>query len=378
MCHLAWLSTSKTSFYYELNPALAIDYQENSYAIRVLDTSNIQQPFTLEAYVYEIPLKIRFRDIEMRSGVLLRGEAGWSEGSPFLNYDIPYSARWLFGAIEQALLPFPEPLRTRIPVNVTIPAVDGQTAFELVKKSGANTAKVKVAQTGQNIADDYERLLAVREALGKLGNIRIDVNGRWDTDTAIKNINFLERAATEFEYVEQPCMSVEELALVRRKVNAPIAADESIRQADDPLAVKRLAAADIAVLKNQPLGGVRATLALAEKLGLPTVVSSALETSVGLRAGLALAATLPQLDHACGLGTSTLFVNDVTASPLRADKGYMDLCDVTPDVLLTAQTGKTPRPTPATYSYWQKRFAQMWEYLQTQKLIPQNAQYVWK
>ena len=188
------------------------------------------------------------------------------------------------------------PVRDRIPVNVTVPAVAGERAAMIVTNScGCRTAKVKVAEPGQSEADDVERLEAVRDAIGPDGRIRIDANGGWDLDTAVARLPMLDRAAGGLEYAEQPCPSVEDLAALRRKVDVPIAADESVRRAEDPLRVARLEAADIVVLKVQPLGGVRACLRLAEQCGLPVVVSSALETSVGIAAGVALAAALPEL-----------------------------------------------------------------------------------
>ena len=182
-------------------------------------------------------------------------------------------------------------------------------------RSGCTTAKVKVADPGTALADDLARVEAVRDALGPGGRIRVDANGAWDVDDGGRRASReLDRAAGGLEYVEQPCAAVEDLAAVRRRVAVPIAADESIRRAADPYRVRDLEAADIAVLKVQPLGGVRACLRIAEDIGMPVVVSSALETSLGLAAGVALAAALPTLDHACGLATRSLLTGDV-ASP---------------------------------------------------------------
>ncbi len=187
-----------------------------------------------------------------------------------------------------------------------------------MQASGCTTAKVKVAE-----GDDAARLEAVRDALGPQGKLRIDVNGAWDTETAIREIKRFSHL--DLEYVEQPCGSTEELAVVRKAVDVPIAADESIRLAVDPMEVVTKEAADIAILKVQPLGGVARSLELAERLGLPAVVSSALETSVGLAAGLHLAACLPELPFACGLGTVGLLEHDVVAEPLIPVDGVMEL-----------------------------------------------------
>jgi len=273
--------------------------------------------------VFSIPMKTRFRGITVREGVLLRGDAGYGEWSPFLEYDVAVAEPWLRCAEEAAAGDWPDPVRDSVPVNVTVPAVGAATAHEITASSGCATAKIKVAEPGQTLADDQARVEAVRDALGPDGRIRVDVNGLWSVDEAVAAIRLLDRAAGGLEYVEQPCASVEELAAVRRAVDVPIAADESIRRADDPYRVRDLEAADIAVLKVQPLGGVRACLRIAEDIGLPVVVSSALETSVGIAAGVALAAALPSLPYACGLATVSLLTDDVTDPSLLPVDGAL-------------------------------------------------------
>lgn len=274
-------------------------------------------------HVFSIPMRTRFRGITVREGVLLRGEAGWGEWSPFLEYDADVSRPWLACAREAADVGWPEPLRDVVPVNVTVPATDPERAHAIVRAGGCRTAKVKVAEPGQSLADDVARLEAVRDALGTGGLVRVDANGAWDVDGAVRAIAALDRAAGGLEYVEQPVASVEDLAVVRRRVDVPIAADESIRRAEDPYRVRDLEAADIAVLKVQPLGGVRACLRIAEDIGLPVVVSSALETSVGIAAGVALAAALPELHHACGLATVQLLTDDVVTDRLLPVDGTL-------------------------------------------------------
>ena len=281
--------------------------------------------------VYSIPMRTRFRGITVREGMLLRGPAGWGEFSPFLDYDAKVSRPWLTAALEAAEDGWPAPLRDRVPVNVTVPAVGPEQAAVVVRDSGGcRTAKVKVAEHGQSRAEEQARLEAVRDALGPTGRIRVDANGLWDVEEAVTAIGLLDRAAGGLEYVEQPCAAVEDLAAVRRKVGVPIAADESIRRAEDPYLVRDLEAADVAVLKVQPLGGVRACLRIAEDIGLPVVVSSALETSVGIAAGVALAAALPELPHDCGLATVQLLTGDVCASPLLPHDGALSV--VRPEV----------------------------------------------
>jgi o-succinylbenzoate synthase len=273
---------------------------------------------------FAIPMRTRFRGVDVREGVLLRGPAGWGEFSPFWDYGAAESAAWLAAAHEAAYDGWPAPRRAAVPVNVTIPAVGPEEAAVLVRGShGCRTAKVKVGEPRQSEAEDLARVEAVRDALGPSGRVRVDVNGAWDVDTAVRMTRLLSRF--DIEYVEQPCRTVEELASVRRRVEVPIAADESIRRAGDPLQVARLGAADVAVLKVQPLGGVRACLRVAEDIGLPVVVSSALETSVGLAAGVALAAALPELPYACGLATLQLLDGDVTSEPLRVVDGAIEV-----------------------------------------------------
>jgi O-succinylbenzoate synthase len=268
-------------------------------------------------------MRTRFRGQTVREGVLLHGPAGWGEFSPFPEYGPRECARWLACAREAAFEGWPEPVRTQVPVNTTVPAVGPEQAHAMVRRSGCGTAKVKVAETGQSFADDLARVEAVRDALGPSGKLRVDVNGAWGVDEAVRRLK--ELARFDLEYAEQPCRTLEELAAVRRACDVPIAADESIRRAEDPLKVRAAEAADIAVVKVQPLGGVREALRVVEACGLPAVVSSAVETSVGLAAGLALAAALPELPYACGLGTLTLLEGDVTDDPLAPRDGMLEV-----------------------------------------------------
>lgn len=284
--------------------------------------------------VYRTPLRARFRGLDARDGILVHGPAGWGEFSPFWEYDDEVAVPWLRAALEASSQGFPAPLRDRVPVNVTVPAVGPVRAFAIVRAGGGcTTAKVKVAEPGQSVAEEVERLAAVRDALGAAGHIRIDANGGWSVAEAVEILPVLDRAAGGLQYVEQPCRTVAELAEVRRRVAVPVAADESIRRAADPFAVKRARAADVVVLKVQPLGGVRACLELAEALDLPVVVSSALESSVGIAMGVALAAALPGQTLASGLATVQLFEQDVTTAPLLPENGSIAVRRVEPDAL---------------------------------------------
>jgi o-succinylbenzoate synthase len=286
-----------------------------------------------------------------------RGPAGWGEWSPFLDYRGAELVPWLRAAEEAAERGWPAPLRTEIAVNCTIPAVGPELAHDIARTSGCRTAKVKVAEPGQTLADDVSRLEAVRDALGPDGRLRIDANGSWSVDEAVLAVRELDRF--DLEYVEQPCASIDELADLRRRLarsglQVLIAADESIRRAQDPYQVAQRAAADIAVLKVQPLGGVRACLQIAERIGLPVVVSSALETSVGIRAGLALAAALPDLPYACGLNTVALLADDLAIEPLIAVNGVMKVGDLAID----EATLENHRPDNQVRRFWQARLVQ--------------------
>mgnify|MGYP002714787159 FL=1 len=271
---------------------------------------------------FAVPLVMRFRGIEVREGTLLHGSEGWGEWSPFWDYDPAESASWLRAGIEGATQPVPAARRDRIPVNVTIPVVDADLARTMAAESACTTAKVKVADPRSDLWEDCRRVAAVREAMPD-GQIRVDANAAWDVETAVRAITELDAAAEGLEYVEQPCASVAELAQVRRKVNVPVAADESVRRAEDPLAVARVGAADLIIVKAQPLAGVARALEVIDAAGLPAVVSSALDTSIGIGLATHLAAALPSLDYACGLGTIRLFRGDVSASPLLPAGGYL-------------------------------------------------------
>lgn len=280
-----------------------------------------------ELRVVSIPLRTRFRGIEYREIAFLRGPSGYGEFAPFLEYAPPEAARWLRSAIETAYGTWPKPVRESVPLNATVPAVAAaRVPSILARYDGCRTAKVKVAETPGSLEADLARVAAVRAALGPTGRVRVDANGRWSVSEAA--IALEQLAEHDLEYAEQPCATVEELVELRellshRGVDLLIAADESIRKAQDPLRVAQLGAADVAVIKVAPLGGVQAALAIARECGLPIVVSSALDSSVGIAAGLALAAALPTLEYACGLGTVELLEGDVVTDRLVPQGGSL-------------------------------------------------------
>lgn len=297
------------------------------------------------ARVVSIPLVTRFRGIDRREALLVEGPEGWSEFSPFTEYDDAEAVAWLRATLDFGWNSAPFSYRTSVLVNATVPAVaPGDVTHILGRFPGCRTAKVKVAGNGQTLADDVARVRAVREALGPEGRIRVDANGLWNVDEAEHAIHALNQF--DLEYVEQPCATIDELAEIRERTHylgVPIAADESVRKADDPLAVVRAGAADILVVKAQPLGGIRAALDVIGEAGLPVVVSSALDTSIGLAMGAHLAAAIEDLEYDCGLGTASLLAADVSLDPLRpkdgaipvrrvvADAGLLDTYAASPD-----------------------------------------------
>jgi O-succinylbenzoate synthase len=310
-----------------------------------------------EPRCYALGLRNRFRGLSERQGMVWRGPAGWAEWSPFLDYQGAELVPWLRAAQEAAEHGWPAPLRNEVPVNSTIPAVAPEQAYDIARSAGCRTAKIKVAEQGQTLTDDARRVEAVRDALGPSGKVRVDANGGWSLDEAVHAVRELNRF--DLEYVEQPCASVAELADLRRRLaqsglSVPIAADESIRRAQDPYEVAERQAADIAVLKVQPLGGVRACLEIAERIGLPVVVSSALETSIGIRAGLALASALPDLPYACGLNTVALLADDLATEPLIAVDGAIKVGDLSVD----EDALDRHRPDGRVQRFWQARLVQ--------------------
>jgi O-succinylbenzoate synthase len=305
--------------------------------------------------VVTLPLLVRFRGVDHREVVLLEGPAGWGEFAPFLEYDTAESSRWLAAAVEAAWEGWPAPLRDRVPVNATVPAVaPDAVASVLARYDGCETVKVKVAEPGQSLADDLDRVAAARNAGGPTMKIRVDANGAWDVDEAVRRLTAL--AGYDLEYAEQPCSTVKDLAalrirLARNGIDVKVAADESIRKAEDPVRVAREGAADVVVVKVPPLGGVRRALEIATECGLPTVVSSALDSSIGMAAGVALAAALPELPYACGLGTVELLSADVAHERLVPSAGSVRVGRVRADADLL----EVAAAAPGRVAWWRDR-----------------------
>ena len=280
--------------------------------------------------VVALPMKTKFRGVTVREVALIQGEYGWGEFSPFLEYDDAESAPWLACAIEAATQPRPKLFRNSVAVNGTIPATNDKKVMDDLVASypGVKTYKVKV---GDNLSEDIVRLARIR-SLGRKVNIRIDVNGLWSVEQALTNLYAFYENVGPFEYVEQPCATLDELRELKSKIRIPlkIAVDEAIRKAADPFALDLHGAADIVMLKVQPLGGIKRAHQLAAHHNLPVVVSSALESAVGINYGLTLAASFEDMKFDCGLGTGSLLAKNVAQLPIV--HGKIAISDVLPNL----------------------------------------------
>ena len=276
-----------------------------------------------------LPTKTNFRGINIREVALFRGEYGWGEFSPFLEYGYEECAPWLSSAIEAATQPRPRIYRNSIRVNGTIPALNDPLDIEKIVDSfpGVDTFKVKV---GENLPEDIARLARVRTLRPK-AKVRIDVNGNWDVATAVTNLRAIYENIGPLEYVEQPCATIEELRELKTKLtlDIQIAGDEVLRKAADPFDVDLVGAIDIVMLKVQPLGGIARAHKLAQHHNLPVVISSALESAVGINYGLILAASIPEMNFDCGLGTGSLLNADVADLPIT--NGEIQITDFEPN-----------------------------------------------
>lgn len=280
------------------------------------------------ARIVALPLRTKFRGLEEREVLLFEGPNGWAEWSPFIEYPDEEAAVWLSAALDFAYGSLPQLHRHRIPVNATLPAVAPDLVEKVLNNFGEfSTVKIKVAETGQGLQDDLDRIFKVRQLYPE-AKIRLDANGGYDIATATLLANAMYENGVPLEYLEQPVESIAEMAELKLQVNRfgiKIAADESVRKVSDPLAVAQANAADILVLKAAPLGGINRALEIAAEAELPVVISSALDSSVGLSMGAYLAASIPDLEFDCGLATSALLAGDVTREPLRAESGFIDV-----------------------------------------------------
>ncbi|MDY5841278.1 MAG: o-succinylbenzoate synthase [Corynebacterium camporealensis] len=328
------------------------------------------------AHVVSLPLAVKFRGVTTREALLIDGPAGWGEFAPFLEYGPAESAQWLRAGLEAAFEGFPEPQRDWVEVNGTIPAVPAEQVPEVMDRyPGCRTFKIKVAEAGQTLDDDIARVNAVRDVVSARGGevpvLRVDANGGWSVDEAVA----AAKALIPLDYMEQPCATAEELVEVRKQLMrnglfVRVAADESIRKVDDPYRVAELQAADVAVVKPAPLGGVRRVLEIAKHLRerhMDITVASALDTSVGISMGLATVAALPKIlddedvdvvPAAAGLATGSLFIEDVTA-PRKIEDGHLRVEHLAPESdRLTELSAPADRK-----DWWFKRAKECWDVL---------------
>ena len=314
--------------------------------------------------VIALPLKTKFRGLQTRELVIFRGRERWAEFSPFVEYPDIEAKTWLQAALGWANEPAPKLERSAIRVNATLPGVGPEMVPQLLANFGRfGSVKIKVAEAGQDLAQDLVRIRCVREIYPEV-KIRIDANGGYSVADAMRLAHAL--GDSELEYMEQPVATIDELVELRGELSKAglaikIAADESIRKAEDPLLVAREGAADIAVLKVQPLGGIARALEIAASSGLEIVVSSALESSIGLSQGLHLAGALPQLNYDCGLATAKLLVADVTDVPLMAHDGVMEIRELEP----SAELVEKYRASGEREAWWKARLQRCLELLES-------------
>ena len=312
-----------------------------------------------KVWVVSIPMRTAFRGVKHREALIFQGER-FAEWSPFLEYEDLEAASWLKGALSWANDPLPTLVRDQISINATLPAVTPDEVANVLSQFGKfKTVKIKVAGPGESLTQDMARIERVR-ALYPEAKLRLDANGGYSVSQALQMVEQLSQF--NLEYIEQPVQSVSEMAELRKQLagsGVKIAADESIRKTGDPQAVMRAEAADIVMLKAQPLGGIAASLEIAQSLGLEVVVSSALETSLGISQGLHLAGALPELNYDCGLGTLNLFDGDIVQQSLIPNQSMLDVSVVEPDVELLEKYAASPKRT----SWWEERLARCLELL---------------
>jgi len=308
----------------------------------------------LEHAVVAIPTKTDFRGINIREAFLFRGSQGWSEFSPFIEYDDAESSTWLKAAIEGAYKPWPELKRTKVSINATLPRIASEKVASFMSNySGCTTVKMKV----NNFEDDADRLEALLDFMPE-AKVRLDVNGGWSLAQARAYIHdYFMRFGNVFEYIEQPCMELSDIAELKQEIPMKIALDESIRKFLDSDFKDISEIADVAIMKWAPSGGIESARKIIAEIGLPAVVSSALDTGIGISHGLALAASLPELDFACGLGTTALFVGDITDPSPRPIDGEIEVKAIAPKPeLLEKYAASAERKL-----WWENRVKRIWE-----------------
>lgn len=312
--------------------------------------------------VIAIPLHNTFRGINVREVAIFKGQAGWSEFSPFLEYDTEESAAWLQAAVSEAHYPWPTLHRDQVRVNATLPQVPAEKVAGIMARfPGTRTVKVKV----DTFAESQERIDAVRDALPEV-RIRLDINGGWLLQQARDELfKFHHRFGEIFEYIEQPCNELSDLKILRGEIPYKIAADESIRKIlnVDPAAVRE--SVDIAIIKWAPLGGISAARKLISQLNMPVTISSALDTGIGISHGAALAASLEKAPLDCGLGTVALLESDILTPPLLPRDGSIHVTRRNPDPVLLEKY----RASDDRQKWWSDRVNRIWRELVRQNFL---------
>lgn len=322
-----------------------------------------------DAVPFALPLTRAFRGVQVREGLLIRGPSGWGEFAPFADYSPQRSAPWLAAAAEAAFGTWPQPQRAEVPVNAIIPAVNADDAAALARSAvldhGCTTIKVKVAAPGERLAEDEARVASVRDAIDvamrgtgreSRARIRLDANAGWTLEEAIRTLARL--VAYDIDYIEQPCAELEDLRRLREQVEVRIAVDESVRIGGVSMSELE-SIADVVIVKVGPVGGVRSGLRLVEEWPGDVVVSGALDSAVGLAAGIALAAALPRAPGACGLGTGALLAEDVVSTPLVPADGMLAVQRVSPD--LDALMRARGRLDDDQAKRWRERAVEAWQ-----------------
>lgn len=303
--------------------------------------------------VVALPTKTDFRSVKVREVALVEGAEGWGEFSPFIEYEPEECVPWLVSAVEAVTVTPPEMLRTKIEVNATMPEINGRENIAEVLSwfPGCTTVKIKV---GADLRKDLSRVAIVSD-LAPMARIRIEANGLWSVEKAAQAINEMYDIC-DLEYVEQPCNSLDDLRELKKKIGSSvlIAGDEVLRKAHDPMLVDLHDAIDILLLKVAPLGGIKKSMEIAAHHGKPVVVSSALDSAVGISYGLKLAAALPFLNYACGLGTGSLLSADVATLPIV--DGMMMVNSVVPDKANLEKYSISPD----RLDWWRTRVRETW------------------
>jgi O-succinylbenzoate synthase len=305
----------------------------------------------------------KFRGLSHREALIFKGTKRWAEFSPFIEYSDQEATNWLAAALSFANQDLPKLHRASVGVNATLPAVGPDQVEEVLSKFGEfSTVKIKVAETGQTLVDDIARVLKVTTSYPNI-RIRLDANGNFSPEQALELL--AQIPIERLDYFEQPCASIDELVELRTTIRhldlkVLIAADESIRKASDPMEVAQRQAADVVMLKVQPLGGIERSLEIARQTGLRAVVSSALETSIGLSQGAYLAAALPELDFDCGLGTLSLMESDITLEPLGPTAGRITPREIEADEGLLRKYQASPERT----KWWLDRLERCFDLLE--------------